>query len=503
MMPTVDAVMTSLDDFFTWKGLFLEFIVFTFTILASRRYFSPLRDIPGPFFASITRLWHIVTIVKGKQNLKILELHRRHGHFVRIAHNEVSVSHPDAIRKVLLASNPKSPWYKLLAFPDWRFQNPLSTIDIKAKNERTRRLASGFSTTNVLKTENNMDRQIMRLKDWVDKYTESGRPMEFDKFLTYCTFDVLGEVMFSKAFGFLDDGTDIGDTIAWSGILNMTVTCGGYYRWLLNIFLMNPIITSLTTTPMGYLGDLSQGALQERHDDPFDHPDVVNMWFQNYRKHPDRVSFKDIQSANAVVIGAGSDTVSCAVQSFIYHLIRHPEKLQKARDEIAYYQKTEGICYGRVVSFADSQKLTYVNACLKEGIRVFTPVQWQLARQAAKGGVTIGDRTFPEGTLMSVNPHVMHRSHEIWGNDADEFRPERWLEEENASREKYFVPWSAGYASCPGQNVAKMEMPKLVATLLRDYDFKQVNEGQEWSYESTFGLLPYNWPVYVKKYEAL
>lgn len=44
-----------------------------------------------------------------------------------------------------------------------------------------------------------------------------------------------------------------------------------------------------------------------------------------------------------------------------------------------------------------------------------------------------------------------------------------------------------------------MEMPKLIATLLRDYDFRQVNEGQEWSYEATFGLLPYNWPVYIKK----
>ncbi|KAI0906806.1 cytochrome P450 [Ustulina deusta] len=493
--------MVVLSDLVTWKGLVFELLVFTLTLLASRRYFSPLRDIPGPFLASFSRLWHVVTISRGKQSIKMLELHRKHGPFVRIAHDEVSVGHPEGIRKVLLAPNPKSPWYKLMAFPDWRFQSPLSTIEPKAKNERARWLASGFSTTNVIKTESNMDRQIIRLKNWIDKYAESKKPMELDKFLTYCTFDVLGEVMFSKAFGFLDNGTDIGDTIAWSGILNMMVTCGGYYRWLLNIFLMNPVITSLTATPMGYLGELSQGALQERRDDPSDHPDVVNLWFENHRKHPDRVSFRDIQGANATVIGAGSDTISCAAQSFIYHLLRHPEKLKKARAEIEHYRKTEGACYGRVISFADTQKLTYINACIKEGIRVFTPVQWQLARQAAKGGVTIGDRTFPEGTLLSVNPHVMHLNREIWGEDADEFRPERWLEEENTSREKYWIPWSAGFASCPGQNVAKMEIPKLIATLLRDYDFQQVNEGQEWSYEATFGLLPYNWPVYVKKTE--
>lgn len=78
-MPESDFTMDSLDDLFTWKGLFLGLLVYIVTILASRRYFSPLSDIPGPFLASVTRLWHIATIVKGKQNIKILELHRKHG----------------------------------------------------------------------------------------------------------------------------------------------------------------------------------------------------------------------------------------------------------------------------------------------------------------------------------------------------------------------------------------------------------------------------------------
>ncbi|KAI1359394.1 hypothetical protein F5Y08DRAFT_344753 [Xylaria arbuscula] len=52
---------------------------------------------------------------------------------VRIAHNEVSVRHGDGIWKILLAPNPKSPWYNLMVFPDWRFQSPLSTIEPKAK----------------------------------------------------------------------------------------------------------------------------------------------------------------------------------------------------------------------------------------------------------------------------------------------------------------------------------------------------------------------------------
>lgn len=126
--------MAVLGDLFTWKGFAFELLVFMLTLLVSRRYFSSLIDIPGPFLASFSRLWHVVTIARGKQSIKVLELHRKHGMygatridedaailflllyfsdiqctgpFVRIAHDEVSVDHPDGIRKVLLAPNPK------------------------------------------------------------------------------------------------------------------------------------------------------------------------------------------------------------------------------------------------------------------------------------------------------------------------------------------------------------------------------------------------------------
>lgn len=57
--------------------------------------------------------------------------------------------------------------------------------------------------------------------------------------------------------------------------------------------------------------------------------------------------------------------------------------------------------------------------------------------------MTIGDRTFTEGTILSVNPWVIHRSTEIWGPDARAFVPERWLRDEAADLEKKcFIPVS-------------------------------------------------------------
>lgn len=65
-----------------------------------------------------------------------------------------------------------------------------------------------------------------------------------------------------------------------------------------------------------------------------------------------------------------------------------------------------------------------------------------LPRVAPKGGLVIGDRTIPEGTIVSVSPWVIHYSKELWGEDAHEFRPGRWLETKAAQLERNFIPVS-------------------------------------------------------------
>lgn len=77
-----------------------------FVVLLWRRYWA-LRDIPGPFPASLTRLWHARIIRNGTHAVDITALHRQLGHFVRISPDEVSVAHPDGPRKLLLETLPK------------------------------------------------------------------------------------------------------------------------------------------------------------------------------------------------------------------------------------------------------------------------------------------------------------------------------------------------------------------------------------------------------------
>lgn len=142
-------------------------------------------------------------------------------------------------------------------------------------------------------------------------------------------------------------------------------------------------------------------------------------------------------------VGAGADTVSTALQSFFYHLLRHPTALAKATREVDD-AVAGGFCTDPVVSFADAQRLPYVQAAIKEALRFFPPVTMGLPRRVPAGGLSIGDRTFAEGTILSVSAWVLHYSREIWGPDAREFVPERWLRDGAAEMErKYYITVSA------------------------------------------------------------
>jgi len=62
-----------------WVQLTGVLTISILTLCIYRRYLSPISDVPGPFVASFTRLWHIHRILKGDQNLELVRLHDKHG----------------------------------------------------------------------------------------------------------------------------------------------------------------------------------------------------------------------------------------------------------------------------------------------------------------------------------------------------------------------------------------------------------------------------------------
>lgn len=93
----------------TWSRQFITvqllvlFLTLVFVTIIRRRYFSPLSHIPGPFLASFSRLWHMRYIIRGDQQIVLAKAHDQYGPFVRIAHDEVSVCHENAVKSLFIA----------------------------------------------------------------------------------------------------------------------------------------------------------------------------------------------------------------------------------------------------------------------------------------------------------------------------------------------------------------------------------------------------------------
>jgi benzoate 4-monooxygenase len=98
--------------------------------------------------------------------------------------------------------------------------------------------------------------------------------------------------------------------------------------------------------------------------------------------------------------------------------------------------------------------------------------------------------TFGPGCVLSVPSFTVHRERNVWGEDVDAFRPERWFEDESGRMAKAFNPFSYGPRACVGRNLASMELLIIISSIFRRYEFVLLNPDEPVS--SFEGLLVQN-----------
>lgn len=129
---------------------------------------------------------------------------------------------------------------------------------------------------------------------------------------------------------------------------------------------------------------------------------------------------------------AGADSTASTTQSFLHHILREPSIYQKILAEIDEASSSGQL--SPVVQWSEAQSLPYFQACLKEVWRMRPPVGLAMGRVVPKGGTTIGGVRYEEGTGLAVNRWVVHRDKAVFSEDADVYRPKRWLENKERAR---------------------------------------------------------------------
>ncbi|XP_021703204.1 cytochrome P450 CYP12A2 [Aedes aegypti] len=175
------------------------------------------------------------------------------------------------------------------------------------------------------------------------------------------------------------------------------------------------------------------------------------------------------------MILAGVDTTTSAIIGILYHLARHPEKQAKLREELLTIMPKKDTS----LTPDNMQKLPYLRAFIKEGIRLFPPIVGNL-RAAGKDIVLQGYR-IPKGTDIGMGSMVAQQSDRFVPR-AKEFLPERWLKtkEPGCPHAKdahpfVYLPFGNGPRTCVRRRLAMLEMEILIARITRLFEYRWNN----------------------------
>lgn len=131
-------------------------------------------------------------------------------------------------------------------------------------------------------------------------------------------------------------------------------------------------------------------------------------------------------------------------------------------DEIEDFERQHRLS-SPVAKFDETNQMPYFIACVKETLRFSPSTPMIMPRYISTGGLTVDGHWIPAKTEMGANPYVVHRDTTVFGEDADTFRPERWLGNEQRAKvmDKFLMTFGYGTRTCLGKNIAQLETQKL------------------------------------------
>ncbi|KAI0629803.1 cytochrome P450 [Trametes polyzona] len=435
--------------------------VFVLTVLVYRLFLAPLASLPGPRICAVTRIPLMYHEFSGNRRLYIHDLHLRYGPVVRVAPNEVSFATREAAKEIYTSGGSgydKSSFYSL--FTNFDKLNMFSTLGRSQHADTKKSFAGQYNKVHIMRPE-----VLSTIQDNVDAFMakcaeHEGRSLDIYVWLhCYALDGITGHLFYPHGLHSLTDPRDLEIMKELSYSSNLKKQYFSHYF---------PQLAQLLSTVSSVRKKRTEGlasryVLDTAREAPVA-PHTVLHKLRTYH-HPDSAADAEYKAAASECmdhLAAGIDTTGDGL-CFLMHQLSLPSSRpiqERLRAELSQHPAP-------TTALDD---LPYLDAVVKEGLRVFSPIPMSFPRVAPAGGALVGGAWVPGGTVVSCQPHTLHRLDTAVFPLPDEFRPERWLHPEGAAeRNQLFFAFAAGGRGCIGKNLALVEMKMLLREVYSTY----------------------------------
>ncbi|GAW17948.1 hypothetical protein ANO14919_074170 [Xylariales sp. No.14919] len=401
-----------------------------------------LSKAPGPILAGATDLWRAYQQYNGQLRAKISDLHARHGPIVRYGVRSISINDPEA-----------ESYKVIVGIQNGKEVPSLGSTQDETRHDAIRRsIANAFTQTAALGHESQIDATIEEL---LVKIGEN-KTLDLSSMILWYTMDAAGRFSFGESLGCLAAEGDVG------GSIQLIRDRFNHWGWwsslprLERLVFRNPIAIRQQRAPSSMaaaaMSKLRARSLQTERDN--EHVDLLQKFLIASKNHPQTLDTSGVVGMLMSTISGAGDTTATTMTAILFQLLRNPDCLKKLEAELMGLRE--------IPAYSD----------------------FKLADRAPSSGrgFTIAGMSFPEGTSVGCLPSAIHQNKGIYGEDADIFRPDRWLvsdREQVRVMEAAHMGFSRGRRVCLGQNIAVMQLKKVITALVMKYKFSLLHPGTE------------------------
>ncbi|KAK7044529.1 cytochrome P450 [Favolaschia claudopus] len=489
--------------------------LFLYRTVIYPRFFSPLRNVPGPSRGN-PLLGHYLTIVQEESCIPHRRWAKAYGPVVRMmgvmGKERLFFLSPEALQHMMVKD-----W---IEYPRPDFMRDvlglvaghglLTTTGDEHKKLR-KAMNPAFSVTNLMAQtdmyyepiDGLIDIMISQLK--TEAIPEAGKVFPVYEWMGKVTLDIICDTAFGYktdclhnphnelAVAFeqllqLQSGPNLAKLVAVlsiPGTAQLTRSAWMYRnRWLVGKL---PLISNLEklVSSMYHIRAISREMLRSKTadlsvspDDTTTKKDIMSLLVRARKADLDADPTADAMSDTAMVdqvltfLAAGHETTATGLSWTLWLLANDSESQQRLREEVTPIYETNSHPDYRTI-----KSLTWLDCVVNESLRVMPPVPLTL-RMATKPDLVDGVLV-PAGTVITIPIRVINTWKEVWGDDAEEFQPARWLNLPEAYNPVFSqFSFIAGPHGCIGKTMAISEMKAVLIALIANFEFAPAYPGQ-------------------------